>query len=312
MIDSRAAVHGHTVLVTGGRGFVGNVLVRRLETLGASVVTLGVKKTPTDSGRRHLNIDLRDAGAVQAAIAPLRPDYVFNLGGYIDHAPFRLGGRRVLDAHFTGTANLIEAIDWDRLKAFVQVGSSDEYGGAAAPQREDMREAPISPYAAAKTAATHLVQALARTESFPGVVARLFLVYGPGQDQRRFLPQLINGCLRKEEMPVSRGEQYRDFCFVDDIVDGLLLCALKPEARGEVFNLASGQPVTIRSVIEMVVDIVGAGSPVFGAHPYRPGENMALYAGVSRAGEVLGWKPAVSLHDGLVQTVAWYRDHVHI
>jgi nucleoside-diphosphate-sugar epimerase len=301
-------VQGHTVLVTGGCGFIGNVLVRRLEKFGASVVTLGVKKISTDASKKHLNIDLRDASAVKAAVAPLRPGYVFNLGGYIDHAPFRLGGRRVVDAHFTGTANLIEAIDWDGLKAFVQVGSSDEYGGAAAPQREDMREAPISPYAAAKTAATHLVQALARTENFPGVVARLFLVYGPGQDQRRFLPQLINGCLRKEEIPVSGGEQYRDFCYIDDVVDGLLSCALTPEARGQVFNIASGQGVTIRSVIEMVVDIVGAGSPIFGAHPYRPGENMALYAEVARGREALGWEATTGLREGLARTIAWYQD----
>ena len=112
--------------------------------------------------------------------------------------------------------NLIEALGQSPLRGFVQVGSSDEYGNVPAPQREDMREAPFSPYSAAKAGASHFVQALARTEGFPGSVVRFFLVYGPGQDQRRFLPQIIRGALADAAFPTSLGGQLRDFLYIDD------------------------------------------------------------------------------------------------
>ena len=124
----------------------------------------------------------------------------------------------MIDAHFRGLQNILEVLPRSRLKRFVQIGSSDEYGDAAAPQHEKLREAPISPYSLAKVACTHFLQMLHRTENFPGVTLRLFLTYGPGQDSKRFLPQIIRGCLDDRAFPASEGEQIRDFCNVHDTV----------------------------------------------------------------------------------------------
>jgi nucleoside-diphosphate-sugar epimerase len=214
----------------------------------------------------------------------------------------------VIDTHVGGLLNLLEVLGASELKGFVQIGSSDEYGGAPAPQSEDQREAPISPYSAAKAANTHLIQALARTEAFPGVVVRYFLVYGPGQDHRRFLPQIIAGALKNDAFPTSAGTQLRDFCYVDDAVRGTLLAAALPAARGQVVNIASGRPVAVREVVEAVVRLVGRGRPQFGAHAFRANENMALYADTSKARELLGFEAATSLEEGLSRTIAWFRD----
>jgi nucleoside-diphosphate-sugar epimerase len=202
--------------------------------------------------------------------------------------------------------NLLDALVKDDLKGFVQVGSSDEYGPLQAPQNERLRESSISPYSFAKVAASHFIQMLNRTENFPGVVARFFLIYGPGQDDKRFLPQIIKACLKGEEFKTSEGKQLRDFCYVDDVVDALVQLALSDTAKGKVFNVASGEPVTIREMVEKIINIVGKGTPLWGAFPYRKGENMQLYADVSLI-KKLGWQPKVCLEEGLARTIKYYK-----
>ena len=170
----------------------------------------------------------------------------------------------------------MEVLPRNKLKRFVQIGSSDEYGNAPAPQNEKMREQPISPYSLAKVASTHFLQMLYRSENFPAVTLRLFLTYGPGQDVKRFLPQIIQGCLNNADFPTSAGEQIRDFCFVEDAVRAVTQALTVPEAIGEVFNVASGEQVKIRTMIEIVCALTGSGKPLYGEVPYRPGENMEL------------------------------------
>lgn len=307
MTESMSALfEGKEVLVTGGAGFMGGRLSARLVELGAHVVTTGVSRSVGVAGAQHEVVDQLDKASLATALAGHRFSYVFNLAGYISHAPLGSGGRAVLDVHFDGLLNVVEVVGGPSLLGFVQVGSSDEYGDAESPLAESLRESPISPYSLAKMAATHLMQMLAHTDGFPGVAVRLFLTYGPGQDDRRFLPQVIKGCLNDTSFPTSEGHQIRDFCYVEDVVDGLLLAATTEQARGEVINIASGQPVRIRHVVESVQRIMGKGTPRFGEVPYRPGESMSLYADVRRAREVLGWSPTTTLEDGLGETISHF------
>lgn len=94
------------------------------------------------------------------------------------------------------------------------------------------------------------------------------------------------------------------------MLQGLLLSALKPEVVGRVINIASGQQVSIRSVVEKVVELIGNGSPILGAYPYRPGENMELYADISLAKSILDWNPQINLEEGLKRTIEYYRNSV--
>lgn len=297
------------LLVVGGSGFIGHHVVRRGLALGWEVVSLGLNPPVAariQSGARYVTADLARAESL-AALGEKRFDYVVNLGGYVDHALFGNGGRRLIRAHFDGLLGLLEHLDRDAVRRFVQIGSSDEYGDGPAPQREDQRERPISPYSLAKVAATHFLQMQHRTEGFPAVTLRLFLTYGPGQDERRFLPQIIRGCLEDREFPTSAGAQLRDFCYVEDTVDAIFHCFACAEADGQVINIASGEPHTIRAMIERAVALIGAGRPQFGQVPYRPGENMALYADIAAARRLLGWEPRTSLATGLEATIDWMR-----
>ena len=297
------------ILVVGGSGFIGCHLCRAALDRGYTVTSLSLNgQTPLPDGIIRLKGDLSDVTSLRKQFSGQPFEYIVNCGGYIDHCSYFSGGRSLIRAHFDGVQNLLEAIDPNSIKRFVQIGSSDEYGNTEAPQSETDREAPISPYSLAKTAATHFLQMLWRTDRFPAVILRFFLVYGPGQNDKRFLPQIIRGCLQNRRFPVSEGRQLRDFTYVDDIIEGVFRAVDIPDVCGRVMNLATGIPVTVRGVIERVRSMVGLGQPEFGSIPYRPGENMALWADNKLACELLGWAPKVSLEEGLARTIKYCRN----
>ena len=297
------------LLVVGGTGFIGRNLAQAARQRGYRVCVLSSGRTrgeQTEDGIDHLKADIGNRHSLEPVLAGRAVDYVVNLGGTIHHADYFSGGSAVINAHFNGLVNLVDLLDWSRIKGFVQAGSSDEYGSLAAPQSEQIREAPFSPYSFAKTAGCHFLQMLHRQNRLPVSMVRFFLVYGPGQDRDRFIPQIISGCLKGETFPVSLGEQVRDFCYIDDIVAGILTTLECPESAGQVINLASGRPVSIRSVVEMVRTMVGSGHPDYGRIPYRDGENMALFADISKARSLLGWRPEISLEEGIRRSIAAY------
>ena len=298
------AIDKPRLLVIGGTGFIGSHLLAATKD-DWRVTSVSINHPSPQrfiSSVRYLQLDLSDFNEVKNALDE-HYDYVVNLGGYIDHTLFKDGGHELIYTHFIALKNLVSVIPLNSLKRFVHIGSSDEYGTLPAPQHEDLREQAISPYSLAKVASTHLLQMLHRTEGFPSVVLRLFLTYGPYQDENRFLPQIIKACLADDEFLSSEGNQYRDFCYIQDIVAAIILALKTKDIEGQVFNVASGHPVTIRSIIEVVQKYTGGGRPQYGGIAYRPGENMALYANIQKAERMLSWRPKVPFLVGLKQTI---------
>lgn len=301
----RKILNTDKVLIIGGTGFIGRHLAQKCLEHTPFVTCLGFSgKSNSDN---FIQADVTNKDQLRESLAGRKFDYVFNLGGYVNHTEYLKGGRKVIDSHFTALMNIIDSIEHSALKGFVQAGSSDEYGGVPCPQKESVREEPISPYSFAKMCSSHFIQMLSNIEKFPGVVLRFFLVYGPGQDEKRFLPQIIKGCLNNEEFKTSEGKQLRDFCYVGDVVDAMIRAAVCREAKGHIINVASGIPVKVKDMIKTVIKLTGAGKPLWGEHPYRPGENMELYAEITLAKKLLNWKPKTSLEDGLKKTIDYYK-----
>ncbi len=299
-----------TMLIVGGTGFIGSHLASLSKKRGFRTIVLSFHM-PCDNDRivgvDYVQADIANITDLKNKLKEPSIDYVINLGGYIDHSVFLNGGREVIDIHFNGVVNLIEVLDWSQLKRFVQIGSSDEYGNQSAPQEEGMSAYPISPYSFGKSASAQFLQMLFRTESFPATILRLFLVYGPGQNGKRFLPQIIQGCLTDSTFPVSSGDQLRDFCYVEDIVEAIFLSLESDIVNGHIINLGSGNPVSIREMIEYVKTTIGYGNPEFGKIPYRRDESMELYADVSKARRLLGWEQKVDFEVGMNKTIDYYR-----
>ena len=300
----------NNLLVIGGTGFIGRSLSIEALRVGYEVVVLSLNAPTLEKiikNVEYLQVDIVCLDELKEKLANYDFDYIVNLSGYVDHSNFSDGGKRALDVHFGGVQNILQSVNLKSLKRFVQIGSSDEYGGTHAPQDENMRESPISPYSLGKTASTQLLQMLYRAEGIPTVTLRLFLVYGPGQDNNRFIPQVIKGCLSSANFSTSSGNQLRDFCYVDDITNGILMALKNDKVNGKVINLASGKPVRIREVVELVQNKIGYGKADFGKIPYRTGENMELYADISKANEILKWKPFTSIEEGIKRTIEYYQ-----
>jgi nucleoside-diphosphate-sugar epimerase len=293
------------ILVIGGNGFIGKHVVNHALDLGWMVTSLNVSDNLSlpHANLEYIQADITNITSLKKALGLAEFEYVVNCGGYIDHTLFSKGGRQVLEMHFTGVINLIELLNQDTLKSFINIGSSDEYGDVNAPQSEIQRESPISPYSLGKVSATHFLQMLFRTEKFPVTILRLFLTYGPGQNSNRFIPQIISGCLKDISFPVSKGEQLRDFCFIDDVIRAIFLVFDSSKSAGEIINIASGKPVSIRYVIENIQNIIEGGYPEFGEIDYRSNENLHLYADVNKAKTLLNWQPKFTLNEGLLQTI---------
>jgi nucleoside-diphosphate-sugar epimerase len=304
------SVNKKSLLVIGGTGFIGSHLVQAASKQGWHVSSVSLHNPRANQCLAKVDYivaDVSDKKALKEALGHRKFSHIVNLGGYIDHANIRGGGNKVVDAHFSAVRNIVALTCSGQILRFVQIGSSDEYGDIIAPQRENEREMPISPYAFAKVASTYFLQMLHRTENLPCTTLRLFLTYGPGQSERRFLPQIIKGCLEDKVFPVSGGEQLRDFCYVDDTVTAILLALDDNRVDGKIINIGSGDPIRIRKVIEKVQQYIGKGSPQYGQIDYRLGENMALYGDIEQARELLNWEPLITLEEGLKKTIESIR-----
>ena len=148
---------------------------------------------------------------------------------------------------------------------------------------------------------------LNKTERFPVTALRLFLVYGPHQKNDRLIPQVINGCFKKKNFPVSKGNQLRDFCYVDDVINAIILSLIKKNALGEVFNVGSGKPVLVKFIINEISKIIKQGKPQFNKIPFRKNENLKLYPSVVKIRRILGWRSKTNLKQGLVKTINYYK-----
>jgi len=331
-----------SVLVTGGTGFIGYHLIARLLREEARVTVL--VRRPHDLGRlsefagrlRVVQHDLA-TGFPSAALTANEsaseeeeaeegeveaPEYVFHLAASGVERPTE-DWPGAIASNVAGTANLLQWCSAGRaredmetnLKAFVYAGTPFEYGPGEGPRREDHALAPTNFYAASKAAGWLLCQAFASMNDLPVVGARPFLAYGPHQGTRRLVPAVVLAALRNGEVKLTGGDQQRDFIFVEDVVDGLLRIARHagetPEAHGEMFNLGSGEGVTLRAIVARILEIAGSSSrPSFGSLPYRKGELWDLRADVSRARDELGWEAQTSLDQGLRQTIGWYRENL--
>ena len=124
-----------------------------------------------------------------------------------------------------------------------------------------------------------------------------------------FIPQVINGCLNNKEFPTTSGEQIRDFCYIDDTVSAILLILTNRKATGEVFNVASGIPVKIKTVIKLINKIIGKGKPEFNKLKLHKRENKILYADIKKINKKLNWKPKINLLKGLKKTIKAFKIH---
>ncbi len=301
------------LLVVGGTGFIGYHVAKRAICKGFDVYSIS-RNRPVPlrevKGVKYKFLDLLNYQDLKKFLNNKKIDYVINTSGCINHTLFKDGGNHVFENHFSATKNLINLLDREHLKCFIHLGSSDEYGKNISPISEIQRESPISPYSFAKVATSYLLQMLKITEQFPAIILRLFLVYGPAQDKERFLPNLIINSLKNNNISITLGEQIRDYCYIEDVLNAIFLSFdNRNNALGNVINIASGNPIKIKEMVCKVNSLIGKGKPLFGSIKYRENESMSLYADINKAKKLLNWKPIYKIDEGLKETINWYREN---
>jgi len=294
---------GNRVFVTGASGFIGSHLCHRLIQIGSEVHGMSRSPQSTDDSSVHWwQGDTADFSTVRQVLSTVKPDVIFHLASHVT------GGRDLefvlptFHSNLATTVNLLVESTEIGCKRIVLVGSQEE------PEPHDNFPTPSSPYAAAKWACSGYARMFHALYETPVVVARVFMVYGPGQqDLSKLIPYVTLSLLRNEPPKLTSGKRDVDWIYVQDVVEGLLFMAQVTGIEGSTIDIGTGSFVSIRKVVEQLADIVGSKiQPLFGAVPDRPMEQIRV-ADIDKTYAAIGWKPSTPLERGLKNTVDWYR-----
>ena len=303
------------VLITGGCGFVGTNLTALLNEKGG--YTVRIYDNETMGKRRHLDGldaefirgDLRDRKSLDDALGGV--DCVVHLAADTRVMDSIENPSYNFDVNVTGTFTLLSAMLNKGVSRIVNASTGGAIiGEAEPPVHESMLPQPTSPYGASKLAVEGYLSAFYGTYDFKAASLRFSNIYGPrsfhkGSVVAHFMRQLLRG---KELVVYGDGTQKRDYIYVEDICQGIL-SAMQRKVSG-VFQLGSGLPTTINSLIAHIRNIVGPGYPVSARYEdFRTGEIRNTWCDISKAEEALGFSPAMPLDEGLARTWCWFLQH---
>lgn len=323
------------LLVTGGAGFIGSAVVRLAIARGHQVVNLdaltyaacleNVASVAGSPDYAFVQADIRDRAALDAVFAAHRPDAVMHLAAesHVDRSIDGPGD--FIQTNITGTFNMLEAARayWGGAGRpagfrFHHISTDEVFGslGAVGKFTEDTPYAPNSPYSASKAASDHLVRAWAETYGLPVVLTNCSNNYGPYHFPEKLIPVVILNALAGRPIPVyGAGENVRDWLYVEDHADALL-CVLQNGALGRSYNIGGENEARNIDIVRMICALLDEMAPAGAPHDRlirfvtdRPGHDLRYAIDPARIRAELGWRPSVTLQEGLRKTVRWYLDN---
>ncbi len=315
-------------LVTGGHGFVASCLARALLERGDAVTVLDLPPPPL-SGLHLQGVaaevdlvegDVRDHALVGATIGAGEFDSVFHLAAQTLVGPAMVDPTRTFEVNVRGTWTLLEACRAADVPAVVVTSSDKAYGPSEElPYREEMRLAPASPYEASKAAADAIALSYRPAYGLPVAVTRFANIYGGGDlSFSRLVPETIAAVLDGRRPQIrSDGSPERDLLYIDDAVAAYLAVERAVGAggpgAGEAFNAGGERPYAVAEILETISAVAGGGlDPEYHGSGSPAGEIDRQYVDSTKLREITGWRPAVTLRDGLIRTLDWYRGHPEV
>ncbi len=323
------------LLVTGGAGFIGSAVVRLAVARGHAVVNLDAltyagsltNVAPVSDAPAYAfeHADIRDRAALERVFETHSPDAVMHLAAE-SHVDRSIDGPAAfIETNVTGTMNLLEAARryWDRAGRpdafrFHHISTDEVYGslGAEGKFTEETPYDPRSPYSASKAASDHLVRAWGETYGLPVVLTNCSNNYGPYHFPEKLVPVVILSALEGRPIPVyGAGENVRDWLFVEDHADALLR-VLEKGRVGRSYNIGGENEARNIDLVRMICALLDARRPEGAPHDRlirfvedRPGHDQRYAIDPARIRAELGWRPSVTLEEGLARTVDWYLDN---
>lgn len=309
-------------LVTGAAGFIGSHLVEGLAAAGHAVVGVDNFDTLYARAAKEANLaelaagtmvafyeaDVRDEAAMARIMADHSVTAVFHLAARGGVRPSVNRPADYVDINIRGTLSVLEAARQTGVQKFVFASSSSVYGlGDDIPFREGQALlSPASPYAATKIAGEALCHTYHHLHGLQVTCLRLFTVYGPRQRPDLAVNSFVRQMLAGQPVALyGDGTSSRDYTFVGDVVRGFV-AALDKDWGFQIINLASGRPVGLLELVKTLGEILGV-EPEIRFQPPQPGDVPHTWGDVTRARELLGWRPRVTLKEGLTAFVEWYR-----
>jgi len=307
-------------LVTGGAGFIGSNICRKLVSQGCFVRVLDNlltgKKRNLAGIIDQIEFVEADMGDWQTARAAMKDIDVVLHQGALPSVPRSVDDPALTHQHCVdATFTLLMAARDAGVKRFVYAASSSAYGDApSSPKVETMAPNPLSPYAVGKLVGEYYCSVFSKVFGLETISLRYFNVFGPHQDPASqyaaAIPAFVTAILKNQPPTIyGDGEQSRDFTYIDNVVEANLLASRTERTSGEVINIACGDAITVNAIIDMINRQLGQNvKPTYA--PARPGDVKHSLADITLARKLIGFKPTVQFREGLERAIDWYRKNL--
>lgn len=290
------------ILVTGSTGFIGRQFISALSKDNKFTIHglyfKNLSRCKKIKGVKYIRCDIGNHIQLKKKIKD-NYTYILNFAGNIDHQD----KIQTYRAHFLGVKNLLNVINLKKIKSFIQVGSSLEYGNIKSPQSESEMCRPLSYYGKCKLLATKLIKKKLKNY----IVLRLYQIYGPYQKTNRLIPYIINSCIKNKSFPCTTGSQLRDFLYVDDLINLIIKILKSKKIEPGIYNIGEGKPIKVKTIINLIKKIIKKGNPQYGKIKMRKDETNILYPSILKIQNQLKWKPNTKILNGIKKTINFYK-----
>lgn len=303
------------ILITGITGFLGSAIARELVK---TYQVHGIVKEQSNTWRLENckkniifhNVDLGNKEELEKVIKKISPQYIFHLAAY-GNSSFHTDKESILTTNILGTIHLLETTLTIPYTCFINTGSSSEYGFKEKPMNENDVCEPRDYYATSKLSSTIFAQMFARSFKKPIVTLRPFSVYGPYEEENRFIPTIIRNLLDNKPISITASDVRRDFIYIDDVVRGYLnTVAIASKNAGTIINLGTGLQYSNDEVVQLLFNETGKSVQVLkGAYQKRSWDTSFWVADPTKMNSLLSITKPLSLNNGLKKTYEWYKEN---
>lgn len=310
------------ILVTGGTGFIGSNLIRKL--ISSKNELHSINRNPNNIWRlsdvkdkiNMHTVDLSDQKKLEKTIQKIKPEIIFHLASCgVD--PSEKNFSKNIQTNLIGTYNLFSILSNQKIKKIINVGSVFEYGVPV--NKYGFLETdcmnPLTLYGILKSAQTNLADYFFNSKSLPIFTLRLFTPFGMFENKGRLISDIMVALIKKKKLSISSPKSTRDFIFIDDVIDALIKSSITKNIDGKIFNIGLGKSTSVEKIIDISKNLSNFKLKIKTTKIHRRDYDLLGgkgHANISQAKKFLNWSPKYSVKDGLEKTFSWYKNNISL